>query len=67
MDDGNCTCGHPWGDHYDCMYCLEDNCLCGPCTACGENFVEKPKNYGICPQCKPMSVALRHLFESDED
>ncbi len=47
----NCTCGHPWSDHYDCAYCLEDDCCCGPCEKCGNNFTQKPVNEGVCEDC----------------
>ena len=62
MDNENCECGHPWADHYDASYCLEDNCGCGPCELCYAQFNESPINYGACDNCKDLKKALNELL-----
>ena len=65
MDD-NCSCGHPWSNHYDCTYCLEDGCGCGPCILCLVQFVENPINTGVCINCKELKKALDTLLGEND-
>lgn len=65
MPDFLCdTCGHPLVNHYDGVYCMDD-CPCGCCEECGEQFVEQPVNNGICDTCKFYPALTALLGDTD--